>query len=439
MWRKALQRIAVWVLIQKDNNMLDPKRLRTETEQIRKGLKDRSYPLDFLERFLEVDVKWREERQRLDELVNKRNTSMPKGKPTPEQLEALKVVSEEIKALQEQVNVLEADVSEAALYLPNIPDPVVTVGKSEDDNKVIRTWGEPREFSFTPKAHDELGVNAGILDFDSAAKITGARFAIYRGLGARLERALISYMLEVHTQEHGYEELMPPVIVHSDSLRGTGQLPKFSEDCFRLADTDYWLSPTAEVQLTNVYKNSVIEESKLPILVTGHTPCFRKEAGSYGRDMKGIIRQHQFNKIELVQLVKPEESMQALDRLLQHAETILQRLGLPYRVVELCTGDLGFSSAKTYDLEVWFPSQNKYREISSCSCFLDFQARRAMIRYKDSQSGKVQYLHTLNGSGVAVGRAFAAILENYQQPDGSIFIPEVLQKMVGTERITCLV
>lgn len=437
MWKKALQPIAVWARIQKDNNMLDPKRLRTETDQVRKGLSDRAYPLSFLETFLEHDAKWREARQRLDDMINRRNTQMPKGKPTPEQLDELKKLSDAIKTLQEQVTHLETEVEQAALYLPNIPDTAVTVGKSEDDNRVIRTWGEPNSFTFEPKAHDDLGTGAGILDFDSAAKVAGARFAIYRGLGARLERALISFMLDVHTLEHGYEELLPPVIVHTDSLKGTGQLPKFSEDCFKLADTDYWLSPTAEVQLTNVFKQSVIEESKLPILVTAYTPCFRKEAGSYGRDMKGIIRQHQFNKVELVQLVKPETSMQALESLLHHAEVILQKLGLPYRVVELCTGDLGFSSAKTYDIEVWFPSQNKYREISSCSCFLDFQARRAMIRYKDTQSGKAHYLHTLNGSGVAVGRAFAAILENYQQPDGSILVPEVLQKMVGTERIPC--
>ena len=419
--------------------MLDPKRIRTETDSVRKGLESRFYPLSFLDRFLEVDSTWREERQRLDEMINQRNTLMPKGKPTPEQMEVLKGLSQEIKVLQEQVQVLETDVTDAALLLPNVPDEAVTVGKDEDANKELRRFGEPRSFSFEPKAHDDLGVGCGILDFDSAAKIAGARFVVYRGLGARLERALIQFMLTLHTETHGYEEMMPPVIVHTDSLKGTGQLPKFADDCFRLTDSDYWLSPTAEVQLTNIYKQSILDEESLPIKLTAHTPCFRKEAGSYGRDMKGIIRQHQFNKVELVQLVKPEESMHALDGLLGHAETVLKLLGLPYRVVELCTGDLGFSSAKTYDIEVWLPSQNKYREISSCSCFLDFQARRAMIRYKDSQSGKVNYLHTLNGSGVAVGRAFAAILENYQQSDGSIVVPDVLRPMMGVEKIPCLV
>jgi len=417
--------------------MLDPKRLRNETDSVRKGLESRNYPTACLDQFLALDETWRNERQRLDDMINRRNTLMPKGKPTPEQMEALKHLSLEIKSLQEHVSNLEIDVNNQALLLPNVPDTTIPVGKDEEANRVIRTWGEPRSFSFTPQAHDDLGEGCGILDFDAAAKIAGARFVVYRGLGARLERALIQLMLDIHSKEHGYEEMMPPVLVHTDSLKGTGQLPKFAEDCFRLEESDYWLSPTAEVQLTNIFKDSIIDEKKLPIQVTAHTPCFRKEAGSYGRDMKGIIRQHQFNKVELVHLVKPEDSAAALERLLGHAEVILQRLNLPYRVVELCTGDIGFSAAKTYDIEVWFPSQNKYREISSCSSFLDFQARRAMIRYKSEQLGKVQYLHTLNGSGVAVGRAFAAILENYQQPDGSILVPEALQAMVGVEKILC--
>ena len=416
--------------------MLDPKRIRTETDSVRQGLSSRNYPLSFLDQFLAIDVEWREARQQLDDMINRRNTLMPKGKPTAEQMDALKQLSGDIKVLQERVSVLEQGVTDAALLLPNVPDSTIPIGKDENSNRIIRTWGEPKPLSFTPKPHDDLGVGCGLLDFDSATKIAGARFVIYRGLGARLERALIQFMLDIHSNEHGYEEIMPPVLVHTDSLKGTGQLPKFAEDCFKIDDTDLWLSPTAEVQLTNMFKDSIIDEDKLPIKVTAHTPCFRKEAGSYGRDMKGIIRQHQFNKVELVQLVKPEDSMQALEGLLGHAEEVLKRLELPYRVVELCTGDLGFSASKTYDIEVWFPSQNKYREISSCSCFLDFQARRAMIRYKSSLQGKVQYLHTLNGSGVAVGRAFAAILENYQQPDGSILVPKVLQAMVGSEKIS---
>ncbi|NBV82621.1 serine--tRNA ligase [bacterium] len=415
--------------------MLDPKFVRENTDLVREALDRRRYPQHFLESFLKADSHWRTVSQELDHLKNERNRMTPKGKPTDDQLRALKQLADEIRNRQDAVNQAEEAVKNAALYLPNIPHESVAVGASEDENVEIKKVGMPRLFEFQPLAHDELATRRGLIDFEAATLIAGARFAVYRGNGARLERALINLMLDLHTQRHGYTELIPPVIVNTASLTGTGQLPKFEGDLFKIDDTDFWLSPTSEVQLTNSVRDRIIPEDQLPMKLTAHTACFRKEAGSYGKDMAGIIRQHQFNKIELVQLLTPDDAMAGLQALLGHAEAVLVALGLPYRVIQLCTGDLGFSSGITYDIEVWFPSQGKYREISSCSNFFDFQARRAMIRYREKTTGKVAYLHTLNGSGLAVGRTFAAILENFQNEDGSISVPSALVPYLNLEQL----
>jgi seryl-tRNA synthetase len=318
--------------------------------------------------------------------------------------------------------------------VPNIPHQSVPLGKSAEDNVVIRTHGEPRVFDFEPKAHWDIGPDLGILDFERATKITGARFAVYFGLGAKLERALINFMLDTHTREHGYTEVLPPFIVNSASLYGTAQLPKFAEDQFKLENTDYWLIPTAEVPVTNMFRDETLDAEKLPINFCAYTPCFRSEAGSYGRDVRGIIRQHQFQKVELVKFSRPDESYDQLDRLTDDAEDILRRLELPFRTVTLCTGDMGFGSAKTYDIEVWLPGQNGYKEISSCSNYEAFQARRANIRLKSGK--KSEFAHTLNGSGLAVGRTWVAIVENYQQRDGSVVVPDALRPYLNAERIT---
>ncbi|HEX4134298.1 MAG TPA: serine--tRNA ligase [Bryobacteraceae bacterium] len=318
--------------------------------------------------------------------------------------------------------------------IPNIPHESVPVGKSSDDNLVIRTWGEPRKFDFEPKAHWDIGPDLGILDFERATKITGARFAVYFGLGAKLERALINFMLDMHTREHGYTEVLPPFIVNSKSLYGTGQLPKFAEDLFKLENSDYWLVPTAEVPVTNLFRDETIDAEKLPISFCAYTPCFRSEAGSYGRDVRGIIRQHQFQKVELVKFTKPEESYDQLDQLTNDAENILRRLKIPFRTVVLCTGDMGFGAARTHDIEVWLPGQNSYKEISSCSNYEAFQARRAEILMKAGK--KSEFAHTLNGSGLAVGRTWVAIIENYQQRDGSVLVPEALRPYINAEQIT---
>jgi seryl-tRNA synthetase len=335
---------------------------------------------------------------------------------------------------EEELRSIEQKVSDLNHRIPNLPHVSVPVGKDSSDNKEERRWGEPQQFSFNPRAHWDLGEALGILDFDRAAKIAGARFAVLTGAGARLERALINYMLDLHTTQHGYREVLPPLLVNRSSMTATGQLPKFEEDLFRLRDEDYFLIPTAEVPVTNLHRDETLNESALPIRYTAYTPCFRREAGSYGKDTRGLIRLHQFNKVELVAFAKPEHSYEELERLTGHAEAILQGLGLHYRVVTLCTGEMGFSAAKTYDIEVWLPSQNYYREISSCSNFEGFQARRASIRYKGTvgkKDAKTEFVHTLNGSGLAVGRTLMAILENYQQPDGSVTIPEVLRHYMG--------
>ena len=336
--------------------------------------------------------------------------------------------------LAKQVEEVDKRFRDLLAGVPNVPQESVPVGRSADDNVVVRTSGEPRQMDFEPQAHWDLGPALGILDFDRAAKITGARFALYMGLGAKLERALINFMLDTHSNEHGYTEVLPPFVVNSDSLYGTGQLPKFAEDLFKLEKTDYWLIPTAEVPVTNIYRNETLDAEKLPIRFCAYTPCFRSEAGSYGRDVRGIIRQHQFQKVELVKFSRPEQSYEELDKLTADAEDILRRLGLPFRTMLLCTGDMGFSSAKTYDIEVWLPGQNGYKEISSCSNFEAFQARRANIRYKAGK--KAELLHTLNGSGLAVGRTWVAVVENYQQKDGSVIIPEALRPYLNAEVIT---
>jgi seryl-tRNA synthetase len=322
------------------------------------------------------------------------------------------------------------------LNIPNVPQADVPVGAGAQDNKEIRRWGEPRQFDFQPKNHWDIGEELEILDFNRAAKIAGARFALYRGQGAQLERALINFMLDLHTRERGYQEMLPPFLVNRESMTGTGQLPKFEEDLFRIVDPDFFLIPTAEVPLTNIHREEILEKEDLPIRYVAYTPCFRREAGSHGQDVRGLIRQHQFNKVELVKFTEPHKSREELETLVQDAEEVLRRLGLSYRVVELCTGDLGFAAAKTYDLEVWLPGQQTFREISSCSTFEDFQARRMAIRYRPEKKGKPVFVHTLNGSGLAVGRTLVAVLENYQQKDGTVIVPEALRPyMGGLERI----
>lgn len=415
--------------------MLDPRRIRDEFDSVKQGLLNRGASLDILDQFSNLDRTWRQALQEVELLQSERNAKTPKGKPSPEQLQLLKQLSDSVKQKQESLTPLEEAVQHIALTIPNVPHDSVPIGKDETENVVVKTVGTPKTFDFTPKPHEEVAQNLGLLDFENASKISGSRFVVYKGLGARLERTLIQFMLNKQTLENGYTEILPPVLVNSASMQGTGQLPKFADDSFKIDDTDYWLSPTSEVQLTNLYRDMIIPEESLPVKMSAYTPCFRKEAGSYGKDISGIIRQHQFNKVELVKIVHPDDSLKELENLLADAESILQALELPYRVVSLCTGDMGFSSAKTYDIEVWFPSQNKYREISSCSTFLDFQARRAMIRYKSKSTGKVQYAHTLNGSGLAVGRTFAALIENCQQQDGSVMIPAVLHPMLGVSTL----
>lgn len=351
----------------------------------------------------------------------------------------MREVSQKIKGLDEELNRVDDQLQSFLLTVPNIPHAKTPVGASEHDNVLVRSWGDPVTLPFTAMAHWDLGEALGILDFERGAKITGARFTLYRGAGARLERALISFMLDLHSDTHGYMEVLPPFMVNRDSMQGTGQLPKFEEDLFKLVDPDFFLIPTAEVPVTNIHRGEILKKSDLPISYCAYTPCFRREAGSYGKDTRGLIRQHQFNKVELVKFVHPSESDAALEALTGHAEKVLQLLELPYRVMALCSGDIGFSASKTYDIEVWLPGQSCYREISSCSTFGDFQARRASIRFREDEKAKPEFVHTLNGSGLAVGRTVVAILENYQQEDGSVCIPKVLQPyMGGLERITRL-
>jgi seryl-tRNA synthetase len=351
-------------------------------------------------------------------------------------IEEMKKVSQELKGLDSMIEEKEKALQDLLLVVPNLPHPSVPVGKNSSDNAEVRRWGEIPKFDFEPKPHWDIGEELRILDFKSGAKITGARFTLYLDLGAKMERALINFMLDLHTREHGYREVLPPFMVNRTTMTGTGQLPKFEEELFKVEGTDYFLIPTAEVPVTNIHQDEVLEEKMLPLYYTAYTPCFRKEAGSYGKDTRGLIRQHQFNKVELVKFTTPESSYGELEKLLSNAEEVLKRLKLPYRVVNLCSGDLGFSASKTYDIEVWLPGQNTFKEISSCSNFEDFQARRAKIRYRIAGKNKTEFVHTLNGSGLAVGRTFVAILENYQQADGSVIIPEALRPyLYGVDRI----
>lgn len=417
--------------------MLDIKFIRSNPGAVRESLRKRRSTLQ-LDQFLAIDQKRRDLLLETEGLKARRNQAstevsrMKRDGQTSEELMAeLGAMSARIKELDDELKVIDQQTTDWLLSIPNVPHLSVPEGASDEDNLEIKVWGEKPSMSFAPKEHDELGAALGGLDFETAAKITGSRFVLLKGWAARMERALISFMLDVQTGENGYAEVMPPVIVNRESLTGTGQLPKFEEDLFHITNTNYYLIPTAEVPLTNIYREATLSEADLPLALCAFTPCFRSEAGSYGKDTRGMIRQHQFDKVELVRFVHPESSFEELEKLLGHAESILQKLGLHYRVVTLCSGDLGFSSAKTYDIEVWLPSQGKYREISSCSNFEDFQARRAGIRFKPAGSKKSQFVHTLNGSGLAVGRTMVAILENYQQKDGSIAIPEALRPYMG--------
>ncbi len=414
--------------------MLDPKLIRNNPDGVKKGLKNRKADASLVDKFLAVDEERRKILVKVEELKAERNkvssqiAEMKKKKENADKVIAeMKDVSDRIKQMDEQVRGIDQKLDLIAYEMPNLPHLSVPIGVDSRDNIEVRSWGEKKKLDFKPKAHDEIGKNLGILNFEQAAKISGARFVVYRDKGAALERALINFMLDVHTKEHQYMEVFPPALVNAKSMIGTGQLPKFEEEMFRCRDDEFYLIPTAEVSVTNLHREEIVPVEKLPIKYVCYSPCFRREAGSYGKDVKGIIRQHQFNKVEMVKFSEPDKSYDELESLTKNAEAILQKLGLPYRIIELCTGDLGFSAAKTYDIEVWFPSENQYREISSCSNFESFQSRRAGIRFRPSPKAKPEFLHTLNGSGLAVGRTFAAILENYQQNDGSVIIPEVLR------------
>ncbi|WHH57263.1 serine--tRNA ligase [Petroclostridium sp. X23] len=417
--------------------MLDIKLLRNEPEKVLKALEKRKENFD-LNEFLKLDEKRRELLYKTEQLKSEQNAASKQipamkkeGKDVTELLEEMKKLSDTIKELDNEIRIVDEEIEKVMLTIPNIPHESVPVGDTDEDNIEVRKWGEPRNFEFEPKAHWDIGENLGILDFSTAAKVTGARFTFYKGLGARLERALINFFLDTHTGKNGYMEIFPPFMAHRNSMVGTGQLPKFEEDAFKVKDTDYFLIPTAEVPVTNMYREQILEANQLPIQHVAYSACFRAEAGSAGRDTRGLIRQHQFNKVELVKFVEPENSYEELEKLTRDAESVLQLLGIPYRVVKICTGDLGFTAAMKYDIEVWMPSYNRYVEISSCSNFEDFQARRANIKYKKTAKDKAQFVHTLNGSGVAVGRTVACILENYQNNDGSVTIPEILRSYMG--------
>ena len=416
--------------------MLDLKFIRSNLDNVREMISNRGYDLD-VSRFEELDLERRKRLTTLEELRHKRNqvseeiAAMKKrGEDASGIIAQMKDVSSEIKEKEKELSRFLEELDQLLMVMPNIPHESVPIGKDENDNPVVRSWGEIPKMDFEALPHWEIGERLGILDFARAAKIAGARFALYRGLGARLERALISFMLDVHTKEHGYTEILPPFMVNATAMTGTGQLPKFKEDLFKIEGWDYYLIPTAEVPVTNIHREEVLAEKDLPIYYVAYTPCFRSEAGSYGKDTRGLIRQHQFNKVEMVKFALPENSYEELETLTRNAEEILKRLKLPYRVVTLCSGDLGFSAAKTYDLEVWLPGQNLYREISSCSNFENFQARRTEIRFKRDRGKGTELVHTLNGSGLAVGRTLVAILENYLQPDGSVAIPKALKPYI---------
>ena len=420
--------------------MLDSKFVRENIEIIKESLRNRNYALS-LDEFLKFEEQRRSLLKEAEELRNRRNVvSEEIGRLRIQKQDAsnlideMKLVSDKIKAFDAQLKMLEENTNEFLLNMPNVPHHSVPVGKDETGNVEIRRWGEPRQFDFEPLNHWDIGAILDILDFDRASKIAGARFSLTKGAGAKLERALMNFMLDLNTAK-GYTEVFPPIIVNKESMRGTGQLPKFEMELFKISDPEFYLIPTAEVPVTNIHRNEILQEKELPISYTAYTPCFRREAGSYGKDVRGLIRQHQFNKVELVKFVRPEDSYHELESLTNAAEDILQKLGLPYRVVALCTGDIGFAASKTYDLEVWLPGQQKYREISSCSNFIDFQARRANIRFRREGKKGTEFVHTLNGSSLAIGRTLVAILENYQQKDGSVVVPEVLRTYMGMKVI----
>lgn len=424
--------------------MLDLNYIKSNLDLVKKGMQKRKADIHFSV-LLETDDRRKELLLEIESLRRKRNvasddiaTMKKNGQDASGPIAQMKEVSGTIKKMDKELSDVEQTIKEFLIAVPNIPHEDVPEGIDDTENRLEKTHGTPSRFDFKAKAHWEIGEALGILDFARAAKLTGARFPLYLSSGARLERALINFMLDIHTSRHGYSETLPPFIVNSNTLFGTGQLPKFEEDLFKLEGWDYYLIPTSEVPMTNIYSNEIIDESLLPCKLTAYTPCFRSEAGSYGRDTRGLIRHHQFNKVEMVKLTTPETSFAELDEMLENAETILRLLELPYQVVTLCTGDLGFSATKTYDIEVWMPGQDengKYREISSCSNCLDFQARRAGIRFRRKGQNKPEFVHTLNGSGLAVGRTFAAILENYQQKDGSVVIPEVLVPYMGGQEV----
>jgi seryl-tRNA synthetase len=418
--------------------MLDPRLIRNQLDETAARLAARGFKLDTA-RIAALETERKEVQVRTQALQNERNTrskAIGKAKAAGEDIAPLMAavadLGEQLKQGEARLEALQAELNDVLLGVPNIPHSSVPAGKDENDNLEVRRWGEPRSFDFTPKDHVDVGDSLGLLDFETAAKIAGARFAVMSGALARLHRALIHFMLDLHTGEHGYTETYVPYLVNSDSLLGTGQLPKFEADLFKMdGEQNYYLIPTAEVPVTNIVRDVIVEADVMPRRFVAHTPCFRSEAGSYGKDTRGMIRQHQFEKVELVQVVRPEDSYAALEQLTGHAETVLQRLGLPYRVMALCAGDIGFSAAKTYDLEVWLPGQQKYREISSCSNFEDFQARRLQARWRNPATGKPELVHTLNGSGLAVGRTLVAIMENYQEVDGRVRVPEVLHSYMG--------
>ncbi len=421
--------------------MLDAKFLRENPENIVEALKKRGYEFSIIDNFLKIEEERRSllleverYRQRRNELSEKISKLKKEGSDVTSETDEAKNISENIKTMDERMRELDEKTKTLLLNIPNIPHESVPVGEDETENAEVRRWGEPRQFDFEPLNHWDVGEMLEIIDFERASRIAGARFALMKGLGAKLERTLINFMLDLNTSK-GYKEVFPPIIVNRDSMIGTGQLPKFAQELFTISDPEFYLIPTAEVPVTNIYRNEILKEEDLPIYYTAYTPCFRREAGSYGKDTRGLIRQHQFNKVELVKFVKPEDSYNELESLTRDAEDILQKLELPYRVVALCTGDLGFAASKTYDLEVWLPAQQRYREISSCSNFTDFQARRANIRFKREGKKGTEFVHTLNGSGLATGRTLVAILENYQQRDGSVIIPDVLRPYMGVEVI----
>ncbi len=413
--------------------MLDLKFVREHLAAVEEAAVAKGEKVD-LGDFIALDNGRRALLQEVEKLKNRRNTVSreigllrQKGADAAALMEEMRLANERIKELDEELKKIEAEMQRLLLFIPNLPDPDVPPGTSEEHNVEVRRFGRPPAFPFTPRAHWDLGANLKILDFPAAGKITGTRFVLYRGEGARLERALINFMLDLHTAEHGYTEIFPPFMVNSQSMQGTGQLPKFAADAFRVKDTDYWLIPTAEVPVTNLHREEILEQEQLPLYYVAYSACFRAEAGAHGRDTRGLIRQHQFNKVELVKFTTPETSGAELEKLVQDAERVLQLLELPYRVMLMCSGELGFAAAKKYDLELWFPAYGAYREVSSCSNFRDFQARRAGIRYRPAPGAKTEFVHTLNGSGVAIGRTLAAILENYQQADGSVVIPRALR------------